>query len=85
MILRIARLFTIKNRIEASLLIYALALGAVSRGMDYLDRYPGWTGWLFFAACTAAVMIAGAKILDCLRLERKAAETSEPPPSSSRT
>ena len=68
---RVARLFTIRTHGEAWLLIYALALGAVSRGQAYLAQYPGWTGWLLFAACTGAVFLAGAKILDCLKLERE--------------
>ena len=73
MIRKLARLFTIKTRLEACMLIYALALGAISRGADYLERFPGWSGWLFFVPCLGAVVLAGAKILDCLRLERKAA------------
>jgi len=80
MIRRVARLFTVKNRVEAYMIIYALALGATNRGVDYQERYHGWIGWLFFIACMGAVMLAGAKILDCLRLEREAI-TSEHPES----
>ncbi len=69
---RIGRLFTIKTRFEACLIIYALALGAVERGSIYLTQYPGFGGKLLFLACTGAVFIAGAKILDCLRFERAA-------------
>ena len=64
---KIARLFVIKSRWEALAVIYALALGAVGRGIEYLDQYPGFTGWLLFAACTAAVFMAGAKILEVTR------------------
>jgi hypothetical protein len=67
---KIARLFVIKTRIEAFLIIYALALGAVERGSLYLQQYPGWGGKLLFLACTGAVFMAGAKILDCLKHER---------------
>lgn len=76
MIRKIARLFVIKTRWEAFLIIYALALGAVERGSVYLHQYPGWGGKLLFLACTCAVFMAGAKILDCLKLEheRRAAE-----------
>ena len=42
--------------------------------MTYLTRFPGWGGKLLFVACTGAVFIAGAKIFDCLRLEREVAE-----------
>ena len=77
MLRKIGRLFTIKTRAEAYLIIYALALGATSRGAAYLEQYPGWGGKLLFLACTGAVFIAGAKIFDCLRLER-AAELREP-------
>jgi hypothetical protein len=74
MLRRIKRLFTIKTRFEAFLLIYALALGATTRGAHYIEQYPGWGGYLLFAACTGAVFLAGAKILDCLRYEREREE-----------
>ena len=65
------RLFVIKTRVEAFLIIYALALGATARRSAYLTEYPGWGGKLLFLACTGAVFLAGAKILDCLRFERE--------------
>jgi hypothetical protein len=71
MLRRIGRLFVITSRWEAYLIVYALALGATSRGAHYLEVYPGAWGWALFAACTGAVFLAGAKILDCLRLERE--------------
>lgn len=70
---KIGRLFVIKTRIEAFLIIFALALGAAERGSIYLRQYPGFGGKLLFLACTGAVFMAGAKILDCLRHEREAA------------
>ena len=70
MLRKISRLFVIKTRFEAFLIIYALALGATSRGANYLTQYPGWGGKLLFLACTGAVFMAGAKILDCLKFER---------------
>jgi len=76
MLRKISRLFTIKTRFEAFLIIYALALGATNRGTHYLTQYPGWGGWLLFLACTGAVFIAGAKILDCLRYERAAEDAT---------
>jgi hypothetical protein len=74
MLRKLGRLFTIKTRLEAFLIIYALALGAVERGSAYLTQYPGWGGKLLFLACTGAVFIAGAKILDCLKYERERRE-----------
>jgi hypothetical protein len=74
MLRRLGRLFTIKTRLEAFLIIYALALGAVERGSAYLTQYPGWGGKLLFLACTGAVFLAGAKILDCLKYERERRE-----------
>lgn len=68
---KIGRLFTIKTKVEAYFIIYALALGAIERGIVYLDQYPGFGGKLLFLACTGAVFVAGAKIFDCLRLERR--------------
>ena len=67
---KISRLFMIKTRVEAFLIIYALALGATQRGTVYLEQYPGYGGVLLFLACTVAVFMAGGKILDCLRYER---------------
>ena len=67
MLRRVGRLFVIKNRWEALAIIYALALGAVERGFHYVELYPGWPGWLLFAACTGAVFMAGAKILEVTR------------------
>ena len=63
----IARLFVIKNRWEAMAVIYALGLGAIERGVHYLDRYPGTGGWLLAAACTAAVFMAGARLMEITR------------------
>ncbi len=67
---KIGRLFIIKTRWEAFLIIYALALGAVERGSVYLTRFPGWGGDLLFLACAGAVFMAGGKILDCLKHEQ---------------
>lgn len=69
---KLGRLFVIKTNFEAYLIIYALALGATERGASYLETYPGWGGKLLFLACTGAVFLAGAKILDCLKHERSA-------------
>ena len=77
MLQNIGRLFTIKTRAEAYLIIYALALGATSRGAAYLEQYPGWGGKLLFLACTGAVFLAGAKILDCLKYEKAAAQKAQ--------
>ena len=41
MLRKVGRLFTIKTRFEAWLVIYAIALGAVERGRLYLETYPG--------------------------------------------
>jgi hypothetical protein len=71
MLKKIARLFIIKNRFEAYAIIYALAVGAVARGLHYLEIYPGAFGYLLFAACTGAVFMAGAKILDAVTPKRK--------------
>ena len=73
---KIGRLCTIKTRFEACLIIYALALGAVERGSIYLTQYPGFGGKLLFLACTGAVFMAGAKILDCIKLEKAAADAA---------
>ncbi|MBB4838915.1 MULTISPECIES: hypothetical protein [Sphingomonas] len=64
MFYRIGRLFTIKSKFEAFLVIYGLACGATERGVHYLGKFPGWEGWMLFALCPIAVFMAGAKILD---------------------
>lgn len=80
MFAKIKRLFLIKTRFEAYLIIYALAVGATERGSVYLRQFPGLGGKLLFLACTGAVFMAGAKMLDCLRLERERAEAGDPQP-----
>lgn len=72
---KIKRLFVIKTRFEASLIIYALALGCIERGIAYLDRFPGTGGYLLMAACTGSVFLGGAKIFDALRYEREIASS----------
>ena len=67
MLKKALRIFVIKTRFEAWAIIYALAVGAVTRGELYLAQYPGAGGWLLFAACSGAVFMAGAKILDATR------------------
>lgn len=67
---KIRRLFTIKTRFEAFLVIFGLAQGAAWRGVHYLGDYPGLPGWLLFACCCGAVFIAGGMILDSLALRR---------------
>jgi hypothetical protein len=64
---KIGRLFTIKTRFEAWLVIYAIALGAVDRGRIYLETYPGIGGWLLALACTGVVFVAGGKLLDSVK------------------
>jgi hypothetical protein len=67
MLRKIGRLFVIKTRFEACCVIYALGLGAIERGFHYLALYPGYGGWLLFSACTGAVFMAGAKLLEITR------------------
>jgi hypothetical protein len=68
---RIGRLFVIKNRFEAMAVIYALGLGAIDRGIRYLEIYPGFGGWLLFAACTGAVFMAGARLMEMTRKDNR--------------
>ncbi len=74
MLQKIGRLFIIKNRFEAFVIIYALALGATARGSAYLTEYPGFGGKLLFLAATGAVFLAGAAILDSLKAKQELAE-----------
>ncbi|EDL48596.1 hypothetical protein [Erythrobacter sp. SD-21] len=74
---KVKRLFVIKTRWEAYLIIYALALGAMTRGAHYTVEYPGVGGWLLMAATAGAVFLGGAKILDAIRYEQDS-KKSEP-------
>lgn len=67
---RIKRLFTIKTKFEAFLVIYALGLGATERGITYIQHYPGIGGQLLALACTGTVFIAGGKIIDAVEMQR---------------
>lgn len=67
MLAKVKRLFVINTRTEAFLIIYALAVGAVERGQHYLQTYHGTSGWVLAAACTGAVFLAGAAILDGIK------------------
>lgn len=75
MLKKIGRLFQIKTRFEAWLVIYAIALGAVERGRHYLETYPGWGGWMLALACTGVVFIAGGKLLDSVKAPQPALAT----------
>jgi hypothetical protein len=67
---KLRRLFVIKTRFEAFLVIFGLAQGATWRGVHYLAEYPGFGGVLLFAACCVAVFMAGGMILDNLAMRR---------------
>lgn len=67
---QIKRLFMIKTKFEAFLIIYALALGAAERGIVYMQHYPGVGGQILALACTGAVFMAGGKIIDALDYQR---------------
>jgi hypothetical protein len=78
---KFARLFIIKNRLEACAVIYALGVGAIERGMHYLDVYPGFGGWLLMAVCPIAVFMAGARLLEFTRKDNgeRRRKTDYPP------
>ena len=67
MLKRLARLFTIKTRFEAFLVTYAIAVGAVERGLHYMQQYPGTMGVILALCCTGVVFLAGGKLLDSVR------------------
>jgi hypothetical protein len=67
MLKKIGRLFTIKTRLEAFLVTYAIAVGAIERGIHYMQTYPGNGGILLAAACLGVPFIAGAKLIDSVK------------------
>ena len=85
MLKKIGRLFVIKTRFEAWVVIYAIALGAVERGVHYLALYPGYMGWTLALACTGVVFLAGAKLLDSVRPATPAVAAGVYPPAVRRT
>lgn len=72
MLSKIGRLFIIKTRFEAWLVIYAIAVGSMERGQHYMTQYPGFGGYLLALACTGVVFVAGAKLLDSTPKKAKA-------------
>ena len=79
---KIGRLFTIKTRFEAFLVTYAIAVGAVERGVHYMQGYPGYGGVMLALACLGVPFIAGAKLLDSVRPQ--AVTVQQPKPISRR-
>ena len=75
MLRKIGRLFVIKTRLEAYLVTYAIAVGAIERGIHYLQSYPGNAGLVLAGACLGVPFLAGAKLLDSVR---PAQETASP-------
>ena len=73
---KIGRLFVIKTRLEAYLVTYAIAVGAVERGAHYMQNYPGNGGVILAFACLGVPFIAGAKLLDSVRPAQTAPATS---------
>ena len=67
---KLKRLFQIKTKFEVFLITYALALGAVKRGQEYLIQYPGNMGWVFFSLTTGAVFLAAAKMLEAVEYHK---------------
>ena len=67
---KLKRLFQIKTKFQVFLITYALGLGAVMRGQDYMHQYPGNIGKVFFILCTGAVFLASAKMLEAVEYQR---------------
>ncbi len=74
MLRKVSRLFVIKNRFEAYVIIFALALGAMNRGATYLTQFPGIGGQMLFLAASGAVFLGGAAILDGLKAKQELAQ-----------
>ena len=67
---KLKRLFQIKTKFEVFLITYALGLGAVMRGQDYMLQYPGNIGKVFFLLCTGAVFLASAKMMEAVEFNQ---------------
>ena len=71
MLAKVKRLFIIKTRFEACLIIYALGLGAIERGIHYLDQYPGYGGYMLLTACTGSVSSQAARFSTRCAMKRR--------------
>ena len=71
----IARLFTIKTRTEALFVTYAIAVGAIERGLQYMQDYPGYSGVVLALACLGVPFVAGAKLIDSVKPSKAALVT----------
>lgn len=69
MLTKIRRLFSVRTKFDAFLVIYALALGAAERGVHYMQLFPGTMGGVLALACTGAVFVAGGLIIDAVVLK----------------
>jgi len=78
MLKRFARLFVIKTRLEAYLVTYAIAVGAIERGIHYMQNYPGNGGILLALACLGVPFIAGAKLVDSVKPAAAGRSTPKP-------
>ena len=67
---KLIRLFQIKTKAEVFLVTYALGLGAVKRGQEYMVQYPGKIGYVFLLLCTGAVFMASVKMLQAVEYQR---------------
>ena len=76
--IRLARLFTIKTRTEALFVTYAIAVGAIERGLHYMDQYPGYAGVVLGLATLGVPFIAGAKLIDSVKPQPAIAERAAP-------
>jgi hypothetical protein len=80
MLKRFARLFVIKTRLEAYLVTYAIAVGAIERGIHYMQNYQGNGGILLALACLGVPFIAGAKLVDSVKPAAASPSTPQPMP-----
>jgi len=71
MLKRVRRLFLIRTRFEACAVTYAIATGAVSRGFNYMQEYPGPPGRILFLGSLAVVFLAGPVLLDSVASRAK--------------
>lgn len=66
---KFVRLFTIRTKFEAFLVIYGIACGAIERGLHLQQQHQGWSGWFLLGLSPVIVFMAGARILDSVERE----------------
>lgn len=57
----------IDSRWMAYLLTASVAHACFVKGVDYLEQYPGWLGWLLFALSPLTAVVIGINLITLVK------------------